>query len=196
MFCARRCTTGSPPPAPAGAFAQDGVIAAHDRYLDSVLQKVLLGEKSQLLLRQLTTIFDVVLRFRAVCDRLYEQVATQLLSELSVDQAADFCARLDGIAADYSTLLEGFLNLLPVQKHVDLRTLLFRLDFSEYYSSAHKTTFVTPAPKAGGALGAGVGAGALARGRGRATAVRAPATAAGRGRGVSARSARGLDSRR
>lgn len=95
-----------------------------------MLQKVLLGEKSQLLLRQLTTIFDVVLRFRAVCDRVYEQVSTQLLSEVSVDQAADIRAKLDGISSDYSTLLEGFLNLLPVQKHVDLRTLLFRLDFS------------------------------------------------------------------
>lgn len=95
-----------------------------------MLQKVLLGEKSQLLLRQLLTIFDVVLRFRAVCDRVYEQVSTQLLSEVSADQAADVRGKLDGIAADYSTLLEGFLNLLPVQKHVDLRTLLFRLDFS------------------------------------------------------------------
>ena len=42
--------------------------------------------------------------------------------------------QLDSIAGDYATLLEGFLALLPVQKHVDLRFLLFRLDFTLYYS--------------------------------------------------------------
>ena len=33
-------------------------------------------------------------------------------------QVMELRAKLDGIANDYSTLLEGFLNLLPVQKHV------------------------------------------------------------------------------
>jgi gamma-tubulin complex component 3 len=31
--------------------------------------------------------------------------------------------------------LDGFLNLLPLQTHVDTQFLLFRLDFSEYYAS-------------------------------------------------------------
>lgn len=71
----------------------DGVIAAHDRYLDSVLQKVLLGEKSQLLLRQLATIFDVVLRFRAVCDRIYEQASGFRIS-LDLPNSCAFSALL------------------------------------------------------------------------------------------------------
>ena len=41
--------------------------------------------------------------------------------------------QLDAISADYAKMLDGFLNLLPLQTHVDLKFLLFRLDFSEYY---------------------------------------------------------------
>lgn len=41
---------------------------------------------------------------------------------------------LDAVAKEYSSLLEGFLSQLPVQQHVDLKFLLFRLDFTEFYS--------------------------------------------------------------
>ena len=41
---------------------------------------------------------------------------------------------LDAIAKEYSSLLEGFISQLPVQQHVDLKFLLFRLDFTEFYS--------------------------------------------------------------
>ena len=41
--------------------------------------------------------------------------------------------QLDAVGADYAKMLDGFLNLLPLQTHVDLKFLLFRLDFSEYY---------------------------------------------------------------
>ena len=53
-----------------------------------------------------------------------------LLSEEFVDEMR---AQLDAISADYAKMLDGFLNLLPLQTHVDLKFLLFRLDFSEYY---------------------------------------------------------------
>ena len=45
--------------------------------------------------------------------------------------------QLDAVSADYAKMLDGFLNLLPLQTHVDLKFLLFRLDFSEYYSAQH-----------------------------------------------------------
>ena len=50
----------------------DSLIAAHDRYLDTILQKGLLGPKSQLLTHTLSTLFEVILRFRGFADRLYE----------------------------------------------------------------------------------------------------------------------------
>lgn len=41
---------------------------------------------------------------------------------------------LDAITKEYSSLLEGFISQLPVQQHVDLKFLLFRLDFTEFYT--------------------------------------------------------------
>lgn len=41
---------------------------------------------------------------------------------------------LDATANEYTSLLEGFLAQLPVQQHVDLKFLLFRLDFTEFYT--------------------------------------------------------------
>lgn len=47
---------------------------------------------------------------------------------------------LDAIAKEYSSLLEGFISQLPVQQHIDLKFLLFRLDFTEFYSQFHPNT--------------------------------------------------------
>jgi len=41
---------------------------------------------------------------------------------------------LQAIASAYSQSLHQFLQLLPLQKHVDLSFLQFRLDFSAFYS--------------------------------------------------------------
>ncbi|CAL1394659.1 unnamed protein product [Linum trigynum] len=41
---------------------------------------------------------------------------------------------LGAIAKEYTSLLEVFLSELPVQQHIDLKFLLFRLDFTELYS--------------------------------------------------------------
>lgn len=47
---------------------------------------------------------------------------------------------LDAIAKEYSSLLENFISQLPVQQHVDLKFLLFRLDFTEFYSQWHPSS--------------------------------------------------------
>ena len=52
----------------------DALIPAHDTYLDTVLKKSLLGERSQQLCKRLFTIFDTILRFKGFADRLYEIV--------------------------------------------------------------------------------------------------------------------------
>lgn len=41
---------------------------------------------------------------------------------------------LAALAKEYSSLLEEFISQLPLQQHVDLKFLLFRLDFTEFYS--------------------------------------------------------------
>lgn len=50
----------------------DELIGAHDKYLGSILEKALLGERSQLLCKTLFSLFDLILRFRGLADRLYE----------------------------------------------------------------------------------------------------------------------------
>ena len=54
---------------------------------------------------------------------------------LDKDAVHDMKRRLSDLAALYSRQVDGFLNLLPLQTHVDVQFLLFRLDFSEYYAS-------------------------------------------------------------
>ncbi|KAK3261772.1 hypothetical protein CYMTET_29332 [Cymbomonas tetramitiformis] len=46
----------------------------------------------------------------------------------------DHEAVLEKLAEEYAQAVADFLVSLPTQKHVDLRFLLFRLDFSEYYT--------------------------------------------------------------
>ena len=53
----------------------------------------------------------------------------QLAGELFWKMGED----LDSIAKDYTTSLDAFITQLPMQQHVDLKFLLFRLDFIEYY---------------------------------------------------------------
>ncbi|KAJ7975986.1 Gamma-tubulin complex component [Quillaja saponaria] len=148
----------------------DDLLAAHEKYLHSIIEKSLLGERSQMLYKSLFVLFDLILRFRSHADRLYEGVhelqARTMVSSLSsrdqnksrkqlsdrsleagswitdgrkalTQRAGEFLRKtgqdLDAIAKEYSSLLEGFISQLPVQQHVDLKFLLFRLDFSEFY---------------------------------------------------------------
>lgn len=47
---------------------------------------------------------------------------------------------LDALSKEYSSLLEDFISKLPMQQHVDLKFLLFRLDFTEFYSQLRPST--------------------------------------------------------
>lgn len=152
----------------------DDLLAAHEKYLHSIIEKSLLGERSQNLYKTLFILFDLILRFRSHADRLCEgirelqarTVGSSLLSQdktkslrrsndkssepgswvsdgrkALTQRAGEFLRNmgqdLDAIAKEYSSLLEGFISQLPVQQHVDLKFLMFRLDFTEFYSRLH-----------------------------------------------------------
>ncbi|CAL0302507.1 unnamed protein product [Lupinus luteus] len=151
----------------------DDLLAAHEKYLHSIVEKSLLGELSQSLYKSLLVIFDLILRFRSNADRLYEGIhelqtrisessvssrnqskSRKQLVDKSVDQgswiadgrkaltqrAGEFLRSmgqdLDAIAKEYSSLEDEFISQLPVQQHVDLKFLFFRLDFNEFYRRA------------------------------------------------------------
>ncbi|GLT96213.1 hypothetical protein SLE2022_138550 [Rubroshorea leprosula] len=154
----------------------DDLLAAHEKYLHSIVEKSLLGERSQNLYKSLFVLFDLILRFRSHADRLYEGIhelqARTVDSSLPsrdknksrkqtndrssepgtwlsdgrkalTQRAGEFLRNmqqdLDAISKEYTSLLEGFLAQLPVQQHIDLKFLLFRLDFTEFYRQLHPT---------------------------------------------------------
>ncbi|KAI3507647.1 hypothetical protein L1887_22636 [Cichorium endivia] len=141
----------------------DDLIDAHDKYLSSIIEKSLLGESCKDLIKTLLKLFDVILRFTSVLDRFYEGInefgsskskmkkgkglkskgletdswvnegrkaVTQRAGEFLKNMGRDF----DEISKEYLLLLKGFICQLPMQQHVDLKFLLFRLDFTEVYN--------------------------------------------------------------
>ncbi|KAI3841750.1 hypothetical protein MKW92_000766 [Papaver armeniacum] len=146
----------------------DDLLAAHEKYLRSIVGKSLLGERSQTLCKTLFVLLDLILRFRSHADRLYEgiyELQARIVPPVPVDylhlqgknkskprstkEATEFGSwagggrkaltqrageflrnmghELDRIANEYSATLEGFIGQLPLQQHVDLKFLLFRV---------------------------------------------------------------------
>ncbi|KAL1559599.1 Gamma-tubulin complex component 3 [Salvia divinorum] len=147
----------------------DDLLGAHEKYLYSIVEKSLLGERSQNLNKTLFVLFDLILRFRSHADRLYEGIyelqsrtvdptsrANVGGSKVSSDKTSDLgpwlgegrkdttrrageflqnmAQDLDALVKEYSTVFEGFISQLSIQQHVDLKFLMFRLDFTEFYS--------------------------------------------------------------
>jgi gamma-tubulin complex component 3 len=52
----------------------DDLLMAHDKYLNSILEKSLLGEQLQGILRNLFALFDIILQFRSHADRWFERI--------------------------------------------------------------------------------------------------------------------------
>ncbi|BBH07482.1 spindle pole body component 98, partial [Prunus dulcis] len=153
----------------------DDLLAAHEKYLHSIVEKSLLGERSQTLYSSLFALFDLILKFRSHADRLSEGInelqartlessvpsrnkskTKKRLNDTSepgswvsegrkalTQRAGEFLRNmgqdLDALSKEYSSLLEDFISKLPMQQHVDLKFLLFRLDFTEFYSQLRPT---------------------------------------------------------
>lgn len=150
----------------------DELIVAHERYLNAIVEKSLLGDRSHHLNKTLFALFDLILRFRSHGDRLYESAremqargetysrqkskrepqkmgswvsgGRKSSSQLTGEFLRSMGEEMDAIAVEYSSLLEGFIAQLPLQQHVDLKFLLFRLDFTEFYSKQLSNTLTTP----------------------------------------------------
>ncbi|KAK9671631.1 hypothetical protein RND81_12G043800 [Saponaria officinalis] len=147
----------------------DDLLAAHEKYLNSIVEKSLLGEKSRALYATLFVLFDLILRFRSLADRLYEGIyelqtrssdsqdkkkpsrqksiksaepgswiseGRKALTQHAVKFLNTMSQEMDDVGNNYSSLLTGFISQLPVQQHIDLKFLLFRLDFTEFYSQS------------------------------------------------------------
>ncbi|PWA77239.1 gamma-tubulin complex component protein [Artemisia annua] len=143
----------------------DDLIAAHDKYLTSIVEKSLLGESSEALYKTLLMLFDVISRFTNVATRLFEGIyefrtrstksktkegksSKSKVSETDpwlnegrkaiTQRAGEFLNNvgqdLDALSKEYASILKGFISQLPNQQHIDLKFLMFRLDFTHFYS--------------------------------------------------------------
>ncbi|CAA6664252.1 unnamed protein product [Spirodela intermedia] len=129
----------------------DDLLAAHEKYLGAILEKSLLGEKSKEINRTLFALLDIILKFRSSADRWFEgiyelQPRGKRKSEQKLkDRPSKNSSRIEGgrkgmiqragvFLQRMGEDLDCFISQLPVQQHVDLKFLLFRLDFTEYYS--------------------------------------------------------------
>jgi gamma-tubulin complex component 3 len=52
----------------------DDLLMGHDKYLTSIVEKSLLGERSLGILRNLFALFDIILQFRSHADRWFERI--------------------------------------------------------------------------------------------------------------------------
>ena len=137
----------------------DSIIAGHENYLNSVIEKALLGTKSQVLQRSLQLIFESIQNFKAHTSNLYNamedaaqvkksdqrRIIEREMNEqwgvdfgeskdgenyLSEDFVVGARESLDGIEIGYEKSVDGFLKLLPLATHVDTSFLSFRLERS------------------------------------------------------------------
>ncbi|XP_042149058.1 gamma-tubulin complex component 3 [Ixodes scapularis] len=118
----------------------DEVVKAHDDFLSALMTRALLDPESRDILSELRSIFDQVLRFNEVQERLLTQLEQtragggkqQPRSQRSVISEAQAAVRV--ISDTYQKLVQGFLVSLSCHDDINLQGLGFRLDFSEFYN--------------------------------------------------------------
>jgi len=137
------------------------LIQAHQQYLRQIVRKALLGGSSTNLVSHLNKIFELILRFCYLQVQLYDGAMLEVsrraeeqsreykdakagkwgLTSSSMKDRKDreipsfqeFSRKIMDIEVEYSRLLKSFLHSLRGLPTNDLRFLLFRLDFNEYY---------------------------------------------------------------
>eukprot|EP00899_Mesostigma_viride_P022858 jgi/Mesvir1/3757/Mv15031-RA.1 len=137
------------------------LIDAHEHYLETVLAKSLLSSQdfAQALSHQLTALFDLILRFKGLSDRIYQVLLEEpaarrgrhaaraaenerrgqwgdssALDDLGATASAveGLRVQMDAVAGDYARRLEGFLTLLLSQANTLGNDIASDLKFLAY----------------------------------------------------------------
>ncbi|XP_013415922.1 gamma-tubulin complex component 3 homolog [Lingula anatina] len=66
----------------------DHIIAAHQVFLDNIITRCLLDEQSRAILTQLRTIFDLIIQFQEIQDRLYQAADDELTARHRAEERA------------------------------------------------------------------------------------------------------------
>lgn len=148
----------------AGATDLESLLAGHEAYLATVLRKALLDDSvpSQQLRAVLVDLLGNMLSMQGISRLFVDQVLAAEArvharsqraarggwgalggdgdSLFSVVDLQVLAAQLDKLHAVHHERLAAFTDLLPAQAHEEVRFLLYRLDFSEYYNNRRRTT--------------------------------------------------------
>jgi len=139
----------------------DQLIVAHQRYIESLMERALLGSGTEKLMACLDSIFKLIIKFQQTQDVLYNS-ADELIQQhkdlVHEKQAAEDAgqwgpstqlprrmtsqaqAQLNTVYVEYEQKFSNFLTSLSehVIKIGELQSIAFRLDFNKHYSTKYQ----------------------------------------------------------
>lgn len=119
----------------------DSIIESHTNYLNEITEKGFLsGLKEKVLAERLNAIFDCILQYKIMLDRLYEHACQEAVRQSDDANTSEDSESLNKIRRDHEDI-EGaftmqvlqFLDMLKSYHDEDLRSLSTRLDYNNFY---------------------------------------------------------------
>ncbi|KAG1151790.1 hypothetical protein G6F37_003138 [Rhizopus arrhizus] len=119
----------------------DSIIESHTNYLNEITEKGFLsGLKEKMLAERLNEIFDCILQYKIMLDRLYEHACQEAARQSDDANTSEEGESLNKIRRDHEDI-EGaftmqvlqFLDMLKSYHDEDLRSLSTRLDYNNFY---------------------------------------------------------------
>ncbi|RWS14285.1 gamma-tubulin complex component 3-like protein [Dinothrombium tinctorium] len=139
----------------------DGLVDAHEFFLNSVISRLMLDAESQELAEQLRAIYDVIIEFQSLKESFWKVVSDEVnerkkfnhleatkaqakteserRNHFESDVIPNFRVRIQLLSTTYQDMVQKFLLLLADHPDADLRFLSFRLDFNEHYKKRNKS---------------------------------------------------------
>ncbi|KAK4521457.1 GTP cyclohydrolase II [Mucor velutinosus] len=124
----------------------DSIIAAHSNYLREITEKgFLTGPKQEALAGKLGSIFDCILQYNVVLEYLYKYATQESLKRSSrglsdVEKMSKIRKRHEDMEDQFTMQVLGFLDVLKSYHDEDLRSLLTRLDYNDFYTKFNETS--------------------------------------------------------
>lgn len=134
----------------------DELIAAHQQYIDNLLERALMAKGTEGLKSHLDSIFKLIIQFRHTSDTLYDQADSLIdqykdqvrqlkaaeddgdwgaVQDLPKRMTAQAEKQMGPVVVEYDKHFQDFLKSLSEHSSTvtELQSLAFRLDFNEHY---------------------------------------------------------------
>ena len=124
------------------------LISKHKLFLDNIKKQCLLDEDSKLINKKITNIFDIILRFRAIHDVIYNflvensyeagDMADTLMNQNRLKNIKEYIQQMVILYKDFHNQIIELLNTIELVGKDNLNFLQIKLDFNNYYSFLEK----------------------------------------------------------